>query len=241
MAVEYENEPCMRIVHETIYRYIYGKGQKEKVLWELLPRKQKTRRKWKGRRVHRGHIPQRVSIHKRPIEINERLEKGHWEGDTVEGKGHRDGIHTEVERLSRYFMATKIPSISSAATISAQWQLFSMLPASMKLSTTLDNGKENHLHYLLYEIAMLTYFCDPYSSWQKGCNENHNGLLRRYAPKKTDFATLSEQELQDIVCEINHRPRKILGYRTPHEVFTALSLSDQPIISFTSIRCSDSN
>jgi len=239
MKLEHPEDNDMRISPETIYQYIYDKENKDLGLWEFLPRKQERRKKWKGRQPHRGHIAERVSIHERPEVVNNRLEKGHWEGDTVEGKGHLDGIHTEVERLSRYLMANKVSSISSAVTLAVQKQQFNWVPETMRRSTTLDNGKENHLHYQLSELTMQTYFCDPYSSWQKGSNENHNGLLRRYLPKGTDFKTLTEEDLQDMVYEINNRPRKVLGFRTAQEVFTALTNSDKPFIPFQSINCSD--
>lgn len=216
------------ICHETIYEFIYDKVNKEKRLWEYLPRKQKKRKKQKGRKVHRSRIADRVSIHARPESINTREEFGHYEGDTVEGRGHKDGIHTEVERVTRYFLAQKVTAITSQETILAQKAMFSKLPEKARKTTTLDNGKENHLHMQLQELAMQVYFADPYSSWQRGTNENTNGLLRRYLPKKTAFTELTQEELDDIVTEINNRPRKVLHYQTPQEVFDYY------------LRCSDS-
>ena len=148
------------------------------------------------------------------------MEIGHWEGDTVEGKGHKDGIHTEVERVSRYLLAKKIGAITSEATIIVQKELFFSLPEVVRRTTTLDNGRENHLHYQLQALGMQTYFADPYSSWQRGTNENTNGLLRRYLPKKTSFIPLTQEELDEIVWEINNRPRKVLHYRTPFEILS---------------------
>jgi len=206
------------ICHETIYRFIYEKAAKEDRLWEYLPRKQKHRRRKHGRSSQRVHIPDRVSIHERSDVINNREELGHWEGDTVEGKEHRDGIHTEVERVSRFMMATKVPAIKSEETIVVQKAMFQNLPSKLRKSTTLDNGKENHLHGKLKDLGMQTYFADPYSSWQRGTNEYHNGLLRRYLPKGTSFIHLTQGELDDIVEEINNRPRKVLRYKTPKEV-----------------------
>lgn len=208
------------ICHETIYQFIYKKALKEDRLWEYLPRKQKRRRKKYGRKSQRVRIPDRVSIHERPEEINNRTEIGHWEGDTVEGKGHVDGIHTEVERVSRYFMAKKVLNITGEETIAVQMELFETLPTKVRRSTTLDNGRENHLHKRLEKLGMKTYFADPYTSWQRGTNENTNGLLRRYLPKKTSFKNLSQEELDDIVQEINNRPRKVLQYKTPLEILS---------------------
>lgn len=209
------------ICHETIYQFVYQKENSSKELWECLPRKQKKRRKKTGRGVHKSSIPDRVSIHNRPPEIDTRTVFGHWEGDTVEGKGHKDGIHTEVERVSRYTMAYKVASITSEETSDAQKLLFESLPQKARRSTTLDNGRENHLHTKLKDLSMDTYFADPYSSWQRGTNEYHNGLIRRYLPKGTSFEHLTQEELDDIVFEINNRPRKVLNYSTPDEVFSS--------------------
>jgi len=208
-----------RIHHETIYRYIYAPENAHLHLYEYLSWKRRRRRKKKGRGVHRSRIPQRVSIHERPDAVNERIEFGHWEGDTVEGKWHRNGIHTETERVSRLLAAAKVRRIASEETVAAQLNMFGDMPEGARHSTTLDNGRENHLHYRLEELGMKTYFADPYSSWQRGTNEYHNGVLRRYLPKGTDFDTIEDEELQDIVREINNKPRKCLGWETPEEIF----------------------
>jgi IS30 family transposase len=223
MELEYANDLEWRITAETIYRWVYEPKQADQRWWEYLRRKQKKRRKRNGRGVRSSRIPDRVSIHQRPAVVNERQEVGHWEGDTVEGKGHRDGLHTEVERLSRFLIARKVNAITSQATIEVQQQIFAELPAALRRSTTLDNGRENHLHARLHELAMHTYFADPYSSWQRGTNENGNWHLRRYFPKRTDFASIPDDELQDVVDEINNRPRKILGYATARETLDRLS------------------
>jgi IS30 family transposase len=219
---DYPNDIKMRISHETIYAYIYAKARAQEKLWEYLPRKQKKRRKHKSQKVHKSHIPDRVSIHDRPEVIDNKTEFGHYEGDSVEGKrGVGDGIHTEVERFSRKFFAVKVARVTSAETAEAQIRIFANLPAEARRSTTLDNGRENHHHTKLKtELNIQAYFADPYSSWQRGSNENHNGLLRRYLPKKTDFTDLTQQDLDDIVEEINNRPRKCLGYKTANEVFS---------------------
>lgn len=207
------------IHHETIYRYVYASENAALHLYEYLPWKRKRRRKKNGRGAHRSRIPQRISIHLRPEAVNERNEFGHWEGDTVEGKLRRDGIHTEAERMSRYLMAEKVSRIASEETIAAQLKMFGGMPEEARRSTTLDNGRENHLHYALGELGMKTFFADPYSSWQRGTNEYLNGVLRRYLPKGTDFATIDDGELRDIVNEINNKPRRCLGWETPEEKF----------------------
>ena len=220
MAGRLERKYGKRVIgHEAIYQYIYASDNASLRLYEYLPWKRKKRKKKKGRGVHRSRIPQRISIHERPELVNARVEFGHWEGDTVEGKWRRDGIHTEAERVSRFFIAAKVARIASEETIKAQLEMFVAIPEESRRSTTLDNGRENHLHYRLGELGMKTYFTDPYSSWQRGTNEYHNGVLRRYLPKGTDFDTIDDEELQNIVAEINNRPRKCLGWETPEEVF----------------------
>lgn len=209
------------ICHETIYRFIYSDDFRDKKFWEYLPWKRTKRRKKHGRIVHRGHIPDRVSIHQRPETVNRRIVFGHWEGDTVEGRGHKDGIHTEVERMSRFLVAAKVCAITSEEAIAAQKKIFGKLPKHARRSTTLDNGRENHLHMRLGKLKMKTYFADPYASWQRGTNEYHNGLLRRYLPKRTSFVNLTQEDLDDIVWEINNRPRKVLNFNTPQEVFNS--------------------
>lgn len=219
---EYSQDNSWWISVETIYSYIYSAEGKSKRLWEYLPCKRTKRHHKHGRKTHRGHIPQRVSIHLRSEEINQRLQFGHWEGDTVESKGHKSGVHTEAERVSRIFQAIKVASISSEEALEAQQKIFLSLPTHSRLSTTLDNGKETHLHFKLKSLGMDTYHADPYSSWQRGTNEYHNGLLRRYFPKGTDFAQVTQEELDEVVWEINNRPRKVLQYQTPLEVFNQL-------------------
>jgi len=219
---DYPGNQRMRISYETIYAWIYAPQQAEEKLWEYLPRKQKKRRKRPGRKVHKSHIPDRVSIHKRPKAIDMRKQFGHYEGDSVEGKRSvGDGIHTEVERVSGKLFARKVKRITSADAVTAQLFVFKPLPPKARRTTTLDNGKENHGHkQLKTQLGMQAYFADPYSSWQRGCNENTNGLLRRYVPKQTDFRTLTQKDLDDIVEEINNRPRKRLDFYTPNEVFS---------------------
>jgi len=208
------------ICHETIYAYIYQKDNQKDGLREYLVRHHKKRRKWTGRRVHRGQITQRVSIHKRANFILKRKQFGHWEDDTVEGKGHKDGVHTTIERKTRFYLVRKVGRIDSLEAIVIQKQIFSRLPILARRSVTMDNGRENHLHFQLKdELGIKTYFADPYSSWQRGSNENANGIFRRYFPKGTDFAKISQTEINQVVKEINSRPRKCLGYNTSQEVF----------------------
>lgn len=220
---DYPVERNCHLSPETIYQFIYAPEQAGKALWEYLPRKQKKPAQRRGRSVHKSQIPDRVSIHDRPAEVETRAAFGHYEGDTVEGRRSKhDGIHTEVERLRRKLFAVKVGRIASRETTDAQLMIFGSLPDSARLTTTLDNGREYHWHAKLTEtLGLGVYFADPYSSWQRGTNEYHNGLLRRYLPKRTDFTDLTQDELDDIVEEINNRSRKCLDYATPNEVFWA--------------------
>lgn len=217
---EHETDKSLTVSHEAIYQYVYNPKNKQERLWEYLPRHQKKRKQKGGRKVHKGKIENRISIHLRPKSIDKRKEFGHFEGDTVEGLGHKDGFHTEVERLSRITFAVKVKSISSIEALKAQKEIFTDLPSKARISVTLDNGRENHLHTeLKKDLGINTYFADPYSSWQRGTNEYHNGLLRRYFPKKTNLTEVTQEELDEILWEINNRPRKVLKYQTPLEVF----------------------
>jgi len=225
LKLEHKRDKYWWISAETIYRWIYQEEQIkcDQPWYEYLRRKQKKRKQYKGRKVHRSHIPDRISIHNRPKVIDKRKQFGHWEGDTVEGKGHKDGIHTEVERMSRKILGKKVKQITSEETITAQKHLFAHVAKIARKSTTLDNGKETHLHFKLRtELGMETYHADPYSSWQRGTNEHGNWHLRYYFPKGTDFNEVSEEELQDVIQEINNRPRKILGYLSANEMYQKL-------------------
>lgn len=205
------------ICHETIYRYIYAYPEKQ--LNQYLVRNHKRRKRKPSNWLPRRGIRGRVSIHDRPEEINTREDFGHWELDTVEGKGHSGGIITALERKTRYYDAQKIPTIDSEHGIWAQKKLLNKHPRKATKSATFDNGKENYNHQQLKNMGISTYFCDAYASWQKGSNENHNGILRRYIPKKTDFTSFTQTELDAIIQEINNRPRKCLNWETPKEAF----------------------
>ena len=202
---------------ETIYRYIYSEKARSRKLFEYLPRKHKKRRCKFGRSTRRSRIPDTVSIHERPSEIENRTTCGHGEGDAVVGRYHKSGIHTQVERKTRYLSAKLIKNFTADETQRAQHQIFNQPPTKAKKSTIADNGVEFTNHK---QFDLPVYFCDPYSSCQKATNENANGLIRRYLPKKTDFRRITKQDLGDIVTEIGNRSRKRLNYQTPLEAFT---------------------
>ena len=215
-----DNDGVTVICHETIYNHIYSKEGKEKKLTQYLVMGHSKRRQWFGRKGYRRGIQNRVSIKERDDIINQNTEFGHWEVDVVEGKAHLMGIQTFLERKSRFYQAILMENIDSEFGIRAQLNLFKSLPEKARLSATFDNGRENYNHIKLkIFLGMKTFFCDPNCPWQKGSNENHNGVLRRYIPKKTDLTTVTQTELDAIVQEINDRPRKCLGYETPSEAF----------------------
>ena len=229
VGIEFPDDPRMRVSVETLYAWVYDPTQKYRELRQYLPRGHKKRRRKKGRDVHRERFKWRTSIHDRPIEIENREQFGHWESDSVVGAHGTGGIHTTVERTSRYYQAVKIPQIAARPTVNAQISLFTPLPGHAVRSVTADNGSEFALHYELADaLAIPTYFADPYSAYQRGSNEHFNGRLRRYLPKGTSFADLTQTELDEFIHEINNSPRKILDWATPAEIFHELAWEPTP-------------
>lgn len=223
LSLLFPDDPAMRVNHETIYAWIYRPDQKVHARWQYLTRGQKRRRKRGGRGAHHQRINYRVPIAERPSVVDDRSEFGHWEADSILGLRGTGAIHTEVERTSRMVMARKITGTTADETLRVQFEIFVKLPPHSVKSITADNGSEFAYHYKFADqTGIPTYFADPYSSWQRGTNEHFNGRIRKYLPKGTNFSELTDEELQDYVNEINNRPRKILGWRTPAEVFTEL-------------------
>jgi len=223
LPVDFPGDRQMRVSPETLYAWIYSPEQQHRELWQYLERGQKKRRRIKGRKVHAERIQYRVSIHDRPAEIETRREFGHWESDSVLGARGTGALHTTLERTSRYYLAVKIPQVAAVPTLHAQLGLYLRLPAHAVRSITVDNGSEFAHHYRLADtIGVPTYFCDPYSAYQRGSNEHFNRRIRRYLPKGSSFTDLTQDELDEIVQEINNRPRKVLGWATPAEVFQEL-------------------
>lgn len=234
IRIEFPDDPRMRVSAETLYGWIYDAGQQHRGLRQYLPRGHKKRRRKKGRGVHRERFRWRTSIHDRPEVIEGRKQFGHWESDSVLGAAGTGALHTTVERTSRYYQAVKIPAVTARATVDAQIALFQNLPGHAVRSVTADNGSEFAFHYELADaLAVPTYFADPYSAYQRGSNEHFNGRLRRYLPKGTRFDTLTQTEVNEFVNEINNRPRKILGWATPAEIFHELVSEPTP----TTKRC----
>ncbi len=224
MKKEYIDDTSFRVSHETIYEFIYSKeGEKLNLKSYLLrrhrKRKEKTGRSIRG--VSKTCIPGRVDIDERPASILTREEFWNWEWDSVLSWIRAwAALHTEIERKSRFLEVKKIPQKTALFTLEAQKQIFSPLPIFARRTTTLDNGTENVEHIELTRcIWILVYYAKPYHSWERGSNENANGMIRRYFPKGTNFSTVSDEDIQRIVDIINNRPRKILWYKSSKEVF----------------------
>jgi IS30 family transposase len=221
IKLEYPNDPIMSISHESIYRYIYTQPQARlnKKLINLLVRKKTRRRPPKKRRGTGSKITNQVSIDNRPKHINLREEIGHWEGDLVIGKNHKSAIGTIVERKSRYTLIIKLKAKNSKEVAKMFSKILNKLNPILKKSMTYDNGTEMARHKeITNKTGMKIYFAHPYSSWERGTNENTNGLIRRYLPKGTDFNLIDKKQLMIIQEKLNNRPRKIIGFKTPKEV-----------------------
>jgi IS30 family transposase len=212
-------EGTLKISHETIYTHTYADKRAGGDLWLHLRCQKRCRKRYASGQERRGMIKNRVSIDDRPkiVDLKERI--GDWEGDTVIGRDHKGAMVTLADRASRYTLATMLPSKHAEGVTGAVTRL--LRPHKRKRHTvTFDNGKEFAGHEeIAKELKVDVYFAHPYHSWERGLNENTNGLLRQYFPKGTLFETVTEEEVQAAVTALNHRPRKVLGYRTPHEVF----------------------
>ena len=220
LKIEYPDDDEMRVSHETIYRWIYLDAMGAGTLYHHLRRRRKKRRRQKGYGSGRRFIPGRVSISERPAIVENRERFGDWEGDTVEGKRGTGYFATHVERKSRYLIAAKLIDKKAESLTSKSIKAFWRIPKKMRKTLTVDNGKEFARFKELEDRTGLTvYFADPYSAWQRGSNENTNGLLRQYFPKGMDFRDVSEEVLAFTVKKLNLRPRKCLDYQSPHEVF----------------------
>jgi len=220
LKIDYPDDEQMRISHETIYRWVYLDARAGGSLYHHLRRRRKKRRKQKRYGSGRRFIPGRVSISERPDIVETRERFGDWEGDTIEGSKSSGYMLTHVERKSRYLIAAKLLDKRAETLTLKSTKAFWRIPKKMRKTLTVDNGKEFAGFKKLEDKTGLTvYFADPYSAWQRGTNENTNGLLRQYFPKGTDFRTVTEQDLAFAVKKLNHRPRKCLNYQCPYEVF----------------------
>ncbi len=220
----YDDE-AMHVSHETIYAglYILPRGALRKELLSHLRRRHRQRRK-RGKLLHdrRGQIPDLVSIHDRPAEVEGREFVGHWEGDLILGRGKKGAIATLVERKTRYLMLCKLSAPSAEEAWKKMAKRFNELPEHLRQSLTYDRGKEMSRHVKLTKAAKVkVYFCDPQSPWQRGTNENTNGLLRQYFPKGMDMTKVTNKDLRFVEDRLNGRPRKVLQWKMPREAFTS--------------------
>ena len=210
----------MSISHETIYRSLFI--QTRGVLREELKKHLRTERMFRRSKNHkvatRGQITDAISIRERPAEVEDRAVPGHWEGDLIVG-ANNSAVATLVERHSRFTLLCKVKNKAAVAVVQALTSQMQALPRAVSKSLTWDRGQELSAHKT-FSLAtdMAVYFCDPSSPWQRGSNENTNGLLRQYFPKGTSLCGFSQTELNDIAEKLNTRPRKTLGFKTPAQV-----------------------
>jgi transposase, IS30 family len=225
---DFPERPEMWVSHETIYQalYVQGRGELRRELTQCLRTGRALRKPHRvpGERRGKRCIPEELKIANRPAEVGDREVPGHWEGDLILGEDNRSAIGTLVERTTRFVLLLHLPSDHSAESVrDAMLAVIPTLPAQLRRSLTWDQGSEMARHA---DITLATdldiYFCDPHSPWQRGSNENTNGLLRQYFPKGTDLSVHSAERLVAVAAELNGRPRKTLGWRTPARAINEL-------------------
>lgn len=223
LKVAYDNDPTMQVSHETIYRslFIQARGVLKKELTSHLRSRRLMRRAKSATTKGRGGIVDAVSIRERPAQAEDRAVPGHWEGDLLAGAANTH-IATLVERRSRYTMLVRVKGKDTDSVVSALIRQVRRLPTHLMSTLTWDRGVELAQHKR-FAVAtdVQVYFCDPRSPWQRGTNENTNGLLRQYFPKGTDLSCYSQRQLDAIARKLNTRPRKTLGFTSPADTFAA--------------------
>ena len=224
---DFSDDPGMRVSHETIYLYVYADKKRGGDLYMHLRQSRSQRRKRLNSKAKRALIHDRISIEKRPSIVDKQRRIGDWEGDTIFGKGHGTPLATFVDRKSLYTLIASMENKSATSLHAASLQAFKDIPPAFLHTLTVDNGSEfAHFKAIEKDLGLAIFFGRPYTATDRAINENTNGLIRQYLPKKTDFKNLTSQQLQAIVDKLNNRPRKKLGYRTPnevlHEAFVAL-------------------
>lgn len=214
--------------HETIYRHLRqdkARGGKLYTYMRILP---KPYRKKRGSVWSKGKVPDRVGIEERPAIVNEKARIGDWEMDTIVGKDQKSGLLVATERKTKFTIARKVNNFKASDMADAVIKTMKKFRQKI-FSITLDNGKEFYKHQTFAKkLGAKTYFCRPYHSWEKGLVENTNGLLRQHFPKQTDFNLITDAEIERVVNELNHRPRKTLDYDTPSNLFLGVF---KPLIS----------
>jgi len=207
-----------RVCPEAIYQWIYT--DRPDLVGYLARAHRKRKRRWKAK-ANKIRIPDRKSIQERPEIVNQRKEPGHWESDLLVGSG-KAALQVAVERQSRLTRLKKIPNKTAKASRQALGNMLSLIPRAWRRSITYDNGSENVEHSLLNkELGTKSWFCRPYHSWEKGQVENTNGLIRRFVPKRSNLDLLPEGKVRSVEEWLNDRPRKVLDFKTPKEVFSA--------------------
>jgi transposase, IS30 family len=219
------DDKAMQVAPETIYTYLYvlPRGELRKELMSHLRQgRTKRQKRGKGNTAH-APIPDIISIQERPIEVEDRSIPGHWEGDLIVGNQHKTALGTLVERTTRTTLLIKLKDRDATSVRMAFARRIKCLPKQMKLSMTYDRGGEMAQHRLFTkETKVKVYFADPYSPWQRGTNENTNGLIRQYFPKGTDFSTVSAGQIRRVQDLLNSRPRKVLNWKSPCEAMREL-------------------
>lgn len=222
LPLDFPDDPEMRVSHETIYQslYVQGRGELRRELARCL-RSGRAARKHRGTPDGRGRIPGMVMISERPAEVADRAVAGHWEGDLILGENGRSAVGTLVERTTRLVLLLHLEGGRAAVNVEASMRkAIATLPEELRRSITWDQGAEMSTHAnFTMTTGIPIYFCDPHSPWQRGSNENTNGLLRQYLPKGTDLSLHSAADLQRIQRSLNDRPRKTLDYMTPSEAY----------------------
>jgi transposase, IS30 family len=223
LRLEFPTDPMMWVSHETIYQalFVQGRGELRRELVRCL-RTGRAARRSRGRAVSRGRIPDMVMISERPAEADDRAVPGHWEGDLIIGKDCRSAVGTLVERATRYVLLLHLPHGREAEHVErAMHEAIAGLPSELFRTITWDQGKEmTHHATFTIDTGIQVYFCDPHSPWQRGSNENTNGLLRQYMPKGTDLSLHSAEDLAGFAHSLNNRPRKTLGFMKPSQKLT---------------------
>ena len=223
LRAEHPNDPEMRVSHETIYQtlFVQARGVFRKELTDHLRRSGYIRRAKTLQTARKGGIVDAISIRERPAEVEDRAVPGHWEGDLLAG-GRSTHIATLVERRTRFVILVKIPSKDAVNVAAALTRKIRRLPSELRRSLTWDRGTEMAAHkQFTVATDVKVYFCDPRSPWQRGSNENTNGLLRQYFPKDDDLNAYSQEHLNKVAAQLNGRPRETLNWKTPAEVLAA--------------------
>lgn len=220
IRLDFQDDDSMRVSHETIYCWLREDKRQGGDTYRFLRQAKRFRRKKYGSSLKRYRIQNQTSIDQRPKVVEKRKRLGDWEGDTMQGMDRQTGLLTLVDRKSRFLLAAKVPGKYSKDVIGSLIGKLKKLPSSLRKTVTLDNGTEfTYFEWIEDRLGTKVYFAHPYSSWERGTNENTNGLLRQYFSRKTDFKQISAQQLASSVKQINNRPRKCLNWRTPQEAF----------------------